>query len=58
MMKDAEPKTFAGMKVIELPLPDGVEFALVSGRRAAICVTGGEIVMAELSNQTRWEPKE
>lgn len=50
-------QTIAGFKVVELPMPDFVQFALVGPRDAAILTKGGEILMAEQNDAGRWEPK-
>jgi len=49
-------RTIAGLKVVELPLPDFVQFALVGQREACVTTKGGKILMAELNDAGKWEP--
>jgi len=51
------PVFLHGFKVVEMPMPDNVQFALVTQKQAAICVTGGEILMAERMDSDHWWPR-
>jgi len=52
----SEPKTIAGCRVFEYPLPEGVQFALVGQRQAAILLTDGSIKLTERNQAGDWTP--